>query len=265
MTCINKFYLFIVFFVLISCKIETFDNIPYDVIVVAGQSNTHAGLGLNRKIDISDGNIFQLGRIGFFDRAIIPANEPLHHHTAGDSRIGFALTFAKLFYEKAQEKRPILIIPCGFGGTSIPKDWSENDFLYQDMIERTKFVLKKFPKSNLKSILWHQGESDVGNRNYASLLDNFINRVRVDLDINVPFIVGGMVPFWVANASSRIEQQNIIKNTPLRVDNTNYADPEIPFVIKKEDDLFDEIHYDANGQRELGRRYFDAYIELISK
>ncbi len=250
---------------LLSCELSTFDEVPYDIIIVAGQSNTHAGRGLNRKTDnATNKDIFQLGRNSFFDRIIIPANEPLHHHTVRKNKIGFALTFAKLF-DRINNKNPILIIPCGSGGSSIPRNWNRTSFLYNDLIERVELVLNKFPQSQIKAVLWHQGESDVGDENYDTLLDNLIENMRVDLKTEAPFVVGGMVPFWVSKTKNRIIQQDIIKNTPKRVKNTSYANPEIPFVIKKENNNFDIIHYDANGQRELGKRYFNAYLELENK
>ena len=56
--------------------------------------------------------------------------------------------------------------------------------------------------------------------------------------------------------------QEIIKTTPQRKQNVGYADPLNPFIIDKEDNTIDDIHYDANGQRELGRRYFDQFLLL---
>lgn len=249
---------------LMGCNFETYDNTPYEIIILAGQSNTHAGLVLDRKIDNADKNTFQLGRFSIYDHLIIPANEPLHHHTIQDDKNGFALTFSKLLNDYEKGGNPKLIIPCGSGGSSIPKNWTKDGFFYNDLIDRTKFVIEKFPKSKIKLILWHQGESDVGNPNYEKLLDDFIENIRNDLNNeSLPFIVGGMVPFWVSKDAKRIEQQTIIKNTSSRVEKTAYADPETPFTIEKDDNSFDEIHYSAEGQRELGKRYFNAYLSLI--
>jgi len=259
----KRFISFIILLGFLSCNIKTLNNTPYNIIIVAGQSNTHAGLTLDRKLDIADNNTFQLGRFSVFDHIIIPANEPLQHHTIQDDKNGFALTFCKLLNNYEKNNNPQLIIPCGFGGSSIPGNWKKDDLLYNDLIERVQFVLDKFPNSKIKLMLWHQGESDVGNSNYSILLDSLINDIRKDLgDNNLPFILGGMVPAWVNNNTARMEQQNIIKNTPLRVKNTAYADPEIPFIIEKKDNSFDQIHYSAEGQRELGKRYFTAYLGL---
>lgn len=250
-----------------SCSFESFndDTISYSIIIIAGQSNTHSGFLIDTKKDISNGNIFQLGRFSTSNYTIIPANEPLHNHTINSVKIGFALPFAKLYDNKDNENNPILIIPCGYSGTSIRKDWYIDSFLYKDLVNRTRFVLEKFPKSKLKLFLWHQGESDVGSQNYDELVDNFIKNIRKDLHKeNLPFIVGGMVPYWVKQSSDRIHLQKTIKETPLRIENTAYADPEIPFTIEKEDNSFDEIHYSAEGQRELGKRYFNSYLNLVN-
>ncbi|MDO3695063.1 sialate O-acetylesterase [Wenyingzhuangia sp. chi5] len=261
----NKIKILFVFLSICSCNLETEDfNTAYDIIIIAGQSNTNQGYGMNSEIDKTDSNIYQLGRYSLYNHVIIPAHEPLQHHTSDDDKIGFGLTFAKLYNktEKAN-KNPILIIPCGYGGSSLKKDWQFENFLYQDLIERVKFIQKKYPKSTITTFLWHQGESDVTNSDYQKMLDEFIKQVRIDLNEDIPFILGGMVPYWVNQQESRIHQQNIIKDTPNRISNTSYADPEIPFVIHKTNNTVDEIHYDAQGQRELGKRYFSAYQELI--
>lgn len=260
----KKTLLFFTAITLSNCQVFTEDlNESFDIFIVAGQSNTNSGVGLDFKLDQPDSNTFQLGRNIPYDYLIIPAKEPLQHHTSNKGQIGFALSFTKHYNQNLNpQRRNILIIPCGYGGTSLKDEWTFDEYLYNDMIERATKTLKKFSNSTIKAILWHQGESDTGDKNYAELLDNFIKQTRTDLNQNVPFIVGGMVPYWVNSSQQNINQQNIIKDTPNRVENVEYADPEIPFVIKKVDDSVDAIHYDAPGQRELGKRYFTAYQTL---
>ena len=77
------------------------------------------------------------------------------------------------------------------------------------------------------------------------------------------FLVG-WCHFWVDKYDERIKQQDIISNTVNRLNLIGYANPELPFRIEKQDNFFDEIHFDAVGQRELGKRYFSEYIRLIS-
>ena len=70
------------------------------------------------------------------------------------------------------------------------------------------------------------------------------------------------MPYWVHLSAVRENHQNILKDTPNRIPNTGYADPSIPFVIKKTNDTYDAVHYDAKGQRELGIRYYNAFKNL---
>lgn len=235
------------------------------VILVMGQSNTHAGLGLDPILDAIQPGIYQLGR---FDNnnCIIEATEPLDHHTKTEGRIGFALTFAKLMQAHIQSSNDILIVPCGFGATGfIDNRWNKTNDLYNDAVARIRLVMETYPNAELVAILWHQGETDVmlQNQNYQSDLDEFITNIRHDMNSDsVPFILGGMVPYWVNQDAERQQQQQLIAATPTRVGKTGYADPSMPFVIEKSDNTFDEIHFDAAGQRELGARYFEQYLFL---
>lgn len=255
----------------VACKeknmvcIET-ELVNPKLVLLVGQSNTHAGLGLDENLDAPVDGIYQLGR---FDNnnCIIQACEPLDNHTKTEGRIGFAFTFTKQLQGYLQGTDDIIIIPCGYGGTGfIDGNWNKTDPLYEDAIARTDHVLAAYPNAELTAILWHQGETDVvlNNPDYQSSLDQFIQDMRTDLGApEVPFIVGGMVPYWVNQAPERQAVQNILKDTPQRHVNAGYADPDLPFVIAKSDNTFDEIHFDAAGQRELGNRYFAEYLEIV--
>jgi len=236
----------------------------YDIILVIGQSNTLAGNGGDIAIGIND--IKQLGRFNENNMQVIEATEPLDHHSKRANHIGFAMTFARL-YEKEMlaSNRHLLMIPCGKGGTGFYGHfWNKGDTLYQDAVDRVKYCLEKFPSSRVIAILWHQGESDVDNPHYQADLDSMIENIRADINApSVPFILGGMVPYWVQQDEKRIRIQSIIQSTPTRIDLTEYADPTIPSVISKVDDNVDIYHYDADGQRELGKRYFDAFKRLL--
>ncbi|MFB1027123.1 MAG: hypothetical protein QMC27_04090, partial [Flavobacteriaceae bacterium] len=79
-----------------GCKKNTISNteLPYSIVLIVGQSNTHSGIGLNSEIDTAENGISQLGRFGADDMQIISASEPLQHHTKDDNKIGFGLTYA---------------------------------------------------------------------------------------------------------------------------------------------------------------------------
>ncbi|MFT5480860.1 MAG: hypothetical protein ACI9NN_001828, partial [Bacteroidia bacterium] len=179
--------------------------------------------------------------------------------------IGFAMTFARLYANQLLPlSNKMILIPCGKGATGFRgSDWNRGDELYNDALKRLRYVLDRYANARLKVILWHQGEDDEGFADYQSRLDSFISQYRMDVNSKeTPFILGGMVPYWVEQDSDRIEINTIIEDGPNRMDRVGYADPLKPFLIEKPDNTFDEIHFDAQGQREMGRRYFDEYNEL---
>ena len=230
-----------------------------------GQSNTHFGLGIDSLLDETDSRIQQLGRFDSNNYKIIPAKEPLDHHSKKPNCIGFVLTFAKLYANVyLDEDREIIIIPCGKSGSGFHNnEWNQGNYFYADAVARTEFVLQNYPNSQLSAILWHQGEDDVNNTTYQAQQDSFINEIRKNLTAeNVPFILGGMVPYWVEQLPQRIITQAIIKETPKRITNTGYADPALPILIEADTNVSEAIHYTAAGLRELGVRYFLEYVEL---
>jgi hypothetical protein len=235
----------------------------YDIFLIAGQSNTHAGVPIDSALDAPDPEIFQLGRFDSLNFKIIIAKENLQHWTRVEDNMGFALTFAKLYKQKmAGSGRKILLIPCGYGATKIAQ-WECGGMLYNDIIERVKFCLA-LPGSKLAGILWHQGENDLGkgNTTYQSQLDTLITNMRTDLgNPSVPFIVGGLVPYVVNKKGygHRLLIQEIIRNTPKRLPKTGYANPDLPFIIEKPENAVNESHFDAAGMREMGKRYFTAF------
>ncbi|MGZ3864933.1 MAG: sialate O-acetylesterase [Bacteroidia bacterium] len=235
----------------------------YDVFLVAGQSNTYYGIGLDTAIDKGYPGLYQLGRSEPYNMKVIPATEPLHHYFPKPDRIGFAMTFAKLYDEYTGFKKNILIVPCGMDWTGfIDSSWKRGDCLYNDAVFRTNEVMKRYPNSKLTAILWCQGERDVDNPKFESSLDTMIAGFRRDIigaNSKTPFIMGGMVPFWVEREEKRMKQQERLKNTPNRMPFVAYVDPYEPFRIEKRSNTVDEYHYNAEGQREMGKRFFDAY------
>jgi len=262
----KKVACFLLFLSLISCRKDPSNPIIYDVFLVVGQSNNYYGDDLDLLASfVESENIKQLGRHDSLNYQIIPATEPLENHSKPLNKGSYVLTFAKLYAKNLLDKNhKVLIIPCAKTGTSFIKhDWNKGDKLFTDAVERTSYILRRYRGSKLSAILWHQGESDVNNENYQTDLDNFITIIRTELNAkHTPFILGGMVPYWVKQNNKRKGIQSIIKNTPNRMLYTKYANPEFPFVIEKKDNTVDSIHYNAKGLRELGQRYFTEFTSF---
>lgn len=272
-----KYQIFFVICILLttSCqRAETsFQNsnvvIAYDIFPVIGQSNAYNGLGYDSTLDKSLVQIKQLGRFSEHNFKIIPAKEPLEHHNVSEGCIGFATHFSKLYLQHyAEGGREVLLIPGAMAGSSFRNyQWRKGDTLYNDIVQRIKYVLQKYPGSEVKAFLWHQGEGDTyWGRYYGDLLDKMITDMRRDIagskGDSIPFLVGGLVPFWVDKLRERKIADSVIAETPTRLPFVGYASAREPFVISKADNNLDDIHFDAGGQRILAQRYFNAYKVL---
>lgn len=263
---------FILVIIQFNCKKDPqiIENTAFDIIVIMGQSNTQNGYEIDSMIDKQSEGIMQLGRHAYDNFKIIDATDPLQHWDPREKRNGFGLPFAKLYKNSfLTNNRKVLLIPCGKGNTGFADgQWNKGDVLYNDVIDRVNWVKQQYKNSKLKAILWQQAEKDIllKNPNYQECLDALVKNIFNDLaeqNEKFVFIAGGMVPYWVnKNITLRMPYQNTIKNLPLRIENAGYADPYIPFVISKLDNDFDTIHYNAEGQRELAKRYFTSYQEI---
>lgn len=227
----------LLFLSLVSCRKDPNNSIVYDVVLVVGQSNTYYGDGLDVLVPyIESESIKQLGRHGDLNYKIVPATEPLENDSKPSNKGGYVLTFANLYTKSVLDKNhKLLLIPCAKAGSGfMNNDWNQGGKLYKDAVERTNYILSHFRGSKLSAILWHQGESDVDNQNYETDLDSFIVNIRKDLNAEqTPFLLGGMVPYWVKQTPKRIAIQKIIKNTPNRISNTKYSDPEFLLLLKR--------------------------------
>lgn len=252
-------------FIAFSCRKDDLRESTFDIVIIAGQSNTHYGMVQeNYQAPTISEKVFQLGRKQN-DYEIIPAKQPLDHWTKAHGRVGFGLVFADYYVSNYLEKgHDLLLIPCGKSGSSfLHNDWNPGDELFEDMLKRSQYVLSQHPNSKLIAMLWHQGESDGSNEQYQDQLDEFISQFRKRQGTpDLPIILGGMLPSWIEENENLDTIQSIIKETPERHLHTGYADPNYPFVIEKTIDLEDQIHYDGEGLKELGKRYFLEYVRL---
>ncbi|MEJ8842210.1 sialate O-acetylesterase [Lacibacter sp. H375] len=243
--------------------------IKYDIFPVIGQSNAYFGMGLDPLLDKTDSRIKQLGRHGNHNYQIIPAKDPLEHFSVAPDRNGFAMTFAFNYIRNYwRADREVLLIPAALDGSSFSGyQWRKGDTLYNDVVRRIKYVLEKFPGSEVKAFLWHQGETDISwGRYYAFLLDKMITDMRRDVAGNngdsIPFILGGFVPYWADQRADRKKTDSVIAETPTRLPFIGHASARDPFIIEKPVNTIDDIHFDAEGQRELGVRYFREFQKI---
>lgn len=150
-----------------------------------------------------------------------------------------------------------IIIKQAATGSSVAQ-WQPGQGLYKSLLRQIDFSL---PDDHVPvtAVLWMQGESDartVAQANqYAPMLSRFIQTLRQDTaSPNSLFILGKVNPdvpnAFPMLAKVQASQQLIQQTTPrtLMISTDGLTK------------LQDQLHYDAKGQMELGRRFAQAYI-----
>lgn len=174
--------------------------------------------------------------------------------TARERKYGAGLGIAFGQAMAAAQKRPIGLLPCAHGGTSLDQ-WSPDlkheggRSLYGAMFERIRLA-----GGNLRGLLWYQGESDAWNADtgasYRRRFEDWIARFRADIgDPQFPVLVVqiGRTTLDCPNAGAWSLVQQVQQELPERVPFTAVtAAVDLPLV--------DCIHINAGGLQRLGRR-----------
>ena len=121
-----------------------------------------------------------------------PAHEPLHAdiYTKKVCGVGPGMSFANAVRRGVHGT--LGLIPCAVGGTAI-KEWVRGEELYENMVKRAKETVKGEENSEIKALLWCQGESDTSSEHdaeaYKVNMENLIQNVRQDLNLpSLPII-----------------------------------------------------------------------------
>lgn len=174
-----------------------------------------------------------------------------------------AESFAKE-YALAHPEAEVGIIPCADGGTQLSQ-WMPGEILFDNAVNCAKLAMRT---SNLKGILWHQGESDCSEEKIAIYAKNFeimINALRQELGMpNIPVIVGGLGDYLANFVSSPNIQEYYSKVNEI-LEELGKNTPNCAFVPATGlGGNPDNLHFSAASLKEFGLRYYKAY-ETIEK
>lgn len=168
----------------------------------------------------------------------------------------FADSYARTFGRK------IGLIPCADGGTRAD-EWMPGDVLFDHAVMQAGLARRS---SELKGILWHQGESNARTGDlsgYESELYFVLKQFRTALGRpDLPIVVGEIsrsitAPWWVPNDHAFDDINRIIRTVAADLGNCAVVSVD-GLEIQK-----DGLHFSAKALRTLGLRYFDAYRQLI--
>lgn len=231
---------------------------PMHIFVLAGQSNM-AGRGEVGEIDRTPHpRVFALNEKDEWEIA----TEPLHFDKPKVIGVGPGLAFAKVIAEQNPGIR-VGLVPTAVGGSGI-QTWTPGGYhaktgLYpwDDAVHRLRVAIQS---GELKAILWHQGGADSlpGLSNlYAARLHDLIRRFR-DLagDDQLPFIVGQLGQFkeW-SDARQLVNAAH--ENIATQIERTRFVSSD------GLNHVGDKSHFDAASAREFGRRYAQAYADVL--
>lgn len=227
-----------------------------DSVLMIGQSNMAGRGDMTDVPPIRDPHCFML-RNGRWQ----PMREPINPDRPifeGRYRSGVSLgaSFAQSYARHFESN--IGMIPCADGGTALA-EWMPGQLLYDHALLQTKLAMRT---SRLKAILWHQGESDSHDprlvESYAQRFLAMITTLRREVG-EVPVILGQLHPGIVAQVpSAQVDRMNgIFAELAMQLPGC---------AVAKAADLTlkpDKLHFDATSCRELGKRYFQAYLQTL--
>jgi len=221
---------------------------------MAGQSNM-AGRGEIAFADtLKNERIFSINQAG----ELIQAKEPLHFYEPKRAGFDCGLSFGNSLLNRIPDSVCVLLVPTAVGGSSIGR-W------LNDSNHRGVHLLSNFQQKvelaqqygTLKAILWHQGESDAKPdkiKVYRNNLRKLFNKFRsISGNLSLPIIMGELGSY------SRHPEEWEQINEQIRA----YADSDPFSVLVKTSDFQhcgDYLHFDAEGQREFGKRLAEAWL-----
>jgi len=225
--------------------------------LLIGQSNM-AGRGDFGEVEPISNPLCYMLRMGSFQRMSEPINPDREIFGTGfHSGISLAASFADRFAKHFDEK--IGLIPCADGGTSV-SEWQPGELLFDHAVLMTRLAMRS---STFGGVLWHQGESDCRDERfpmYKERLIRMIEALRRELDADeLPFIFGelseSITPKWkVGDYPKRMNE--LFREIEGEIPNCRLVSAK-DLALKP-----DGLHFNSLSLRELGNRYFDAYLEL---
>jgi len=177
--------------------------------------------------------------------------EPIHNDKTV-AAAGLAASFSKAFVETFDCE--IGLVPCAVGGTSLA-DWAVGGDLYNAALAKARAAQTN---SEICAILWHQGESDMGNANYAlqfkAIIDSLIEDLGLDAD-KIVIITGEIGEFRGASGENLNNRLTTISEYY-----ENYGVADASGLTAEADGK----HFDAPSLRVFGYRYFDIFYNCVT-
>ena len=226
-----------------------------NIFLLIGQSNM-AGRGQLDKVPT-----LRNPRVSMFrDGRWTVAEEPLHADNPDTAGVGLGMSFAMDLLAPSS-RTSIGLVPCAVGGTPLSR-WVCGADLYENAVSVTRRAL---PRGALTGILWHQGESDSGNRedasSYAERFRDMIHSLRSQLSAKEVPVIAGELGTFLRNYDG-CEFFGLVNQQLRELERTLPVYGCVSAADLKDDG--DCVHFDSESLREFGIRYARKYVELTT-
>ena len=221
--------------------------------LLVGQSNM-AGRGIISEVEPLDQRRIRLLRNGLWRAAFVP-----YHWDTDTAGIGLAESFADA-YKMDNPDVQVGIIAAADGGTCL-NQWMPGEPLFESAVFQAKYAMRE---SQIKAILWHQGEGDCSNERYPLYEEKctlILNAMRDTLGLDVPVIVGGLGDFLPQCPDDPQLANYVHVNKALMAmaeKNKRFGFVSAEGLTPNEDNL----HFNAKSLRTFGLRYYEVYKNL---
>jgi hypothetical protein len=229
------------------------------IFILAGQSNM-AGRGIVQPSDtIPNDRILTIN----VENQLTIAKEPLHFYEPNLTGLDCGMSFANRLLQNADKEISVILVPVAVGGSS-SHQWL-GDSVHRNVKLMTNFqqrVTSVSKYGTIKGVLWHQGESDTNEQRipgYEERLKNIYQAFRQHCgNLNLPIFIGKLGSY-----SENQDRWNAINAAMVR-----YASSDKNAFIIDTADLkakADKIHFDTEGQRAMGRRMAEKFLDVANR
>jgi len=226
------------------------------IYLMAGQSNME-GQGVVGPLDtIPNPRILTMNKKGDW----IVAKEPLGLHNTGHAGMDCGYSFAQNMLASVPDSITIAVIQTALGGSSVEQWLNDSEYRGMNLWSNMKYKIADGLKSGtFKGMIWHQGETDAKKEklpHYKGKLNELFDRIRTETNnTNMPVVTGELGkfnshrPLWIA-------LNNILKEMDKESDIISHI------LTYDLDDYGDEVHFNTDAQRMMGKRYAVKMLEM---
>jgi hypothetical protein len=193
----------------------------------------------------------------------VPAQPPLHGCVGAPGTngqgpgVGPGDYFAKAIAD-AFPQDTILLVPAAVPGVSI-NTFQPGQQNYNNLLNRARMAQER---GEIAGMIFHQGETDTGQGDWPTRVKNSVDRLRADLGIGeVPFVAGELL-YNPAGCCGN-GHNPLINQLPTVISNAAVVRAEGFTALPASVDGAGNLHFDLASQREFGRRYAQAMLQLL--